>query len=68
MKPRPEFDHIVPFCEGGLTVLENMRTLCHDCHTKRTADWHKERAEKRRLVAQPELFISPSLPARGEGD
>jgi 5-methylcytosine-specific restriction endonuclease McrA len=37
-KPKkPEYDHIVPFSEGGLTVLENMRTLCRPCHKARTA-------------------------------
>jgi 5-methylcytosine-specific restriction endonuclease McrA len=39
-----EYDHIVPFSEGGLTVLENMRTLCRQCHKKRTAAWRRERA------------------------
>ena len=48
----PEFDHIIPFCEGGKTILENMRTLCHDCHKKRTAEWHAERAKKRREEKQ----------------
>ena len=38
-----EYDHIVPFSEGGLTVLENMRSLCSDCHKQRTKKWHKER-------------------------
>jgi hypothetical protein len=44
-KPRANFDHIVPFSEGGLTVLENMRTLCEPCHRKRTRQWHKERKQ-----------------------
>ena len=44
----PEYDHIVPFCEGGLTVLENMRTLCDRCHRARTKTWHGERAAARR--------------------
>lgn len=39
--PREEHDHIVPFCEGGATVVENMRTLCGACHKKRTAEWRK---------------------------
>lgn len=46
--PGAEYDHIVPFSEGGLTVLENMRTLCSPCHKKRTADWHWQRTNKRR--------------------
>jgi len=46
-RPREEYDHIIPFCEGGKTVLENMRTLCHECHLKRTAEWRKSKAAKR---------------------
>jgi 5-methylcytosine-specific restriction endonuclease McrA len=44
---REEHDHIVPFCEGGATVLENMRTLCNACHKTRTAEWRKARKEKK---------------------
>lgn len=43
---RPEYDHIVPFSEGGLTVLENMRTLCYSCHKKLTAEWRRKKANK----------------------
>ena len=43
--PREEYDHIVPFCEGGATVLGNMRTLCSACHKKRTAEWRKAKKE-----------------------
>ena len=45
-RPREEYDHIVPFSEGGATVLENMRTLCTACHKKRTAEWRKIKAVK----------------------
>jgi len=38
-----EMDHVVPFSEGGITVLENVRTLCVPCHKKRTKHWHKAR-------------------------
>lgn len=27
-----EVDHIVPICNGGKTVIENLQTLCHDCN------------------------------------
>jgi 5-methylcytosine-specific restriction endonuclease McrA len=47
LEPKPEYDHIIPFCEGGLTVLENMRTLCVECHRKVTKEFHKRRAEAR---------------------
>lgn len=42
---KEEYDHIVPFCEGGPTVLENMRTLCESCHKRRTAEWRKAKKE-----------------------
>lgn len=46
-EPKPaEYDHIIPMCEGGLTVLENMRTLCNPCHKHRTKEWHKTRVKK----------------------
>lgn len=41
--PKPEYDHIKPFSEGGPTTLENMRTLCAKCHRTRTHDWHSKR-------------------------
>lgn len=41
---RAEYDHIIPFSEGGLTVLENMRTLCATCHKFRTQKWRREKA------------------------
>jgi hypothetical protein len=44
---RPEYDHIIPFSEGGETIAENMRTLCYACHKKRTSEWQKQRAQKR---------------------
>ena len=57
-RPIAEYDHIVPFSEGGLTVLENIRTLCTTCHAKRTADWYAERAKARKLAkAEPQLTL-----------
>lgn len=38
-----EMDHITPFSEGGLTVIENVRTLCVICHKNRTKKWHATR-------------------------
>jgi len=46
-EPKPKYDHIIPFCEGGLTILENMRTLCAECHKKVTAEFRKRRAKAR---------------------
>ena len=40
-----EMDHIAPFSEGGLTILENVRTLCVVCHKKRTKKWHADRKQ-----------------------
>lgn len=58
--PRAEYDHIVPFSEGGLTVIENMRTLCHDCHLKVTLEWRKQR----RIKQVPPL--DPQSPYEGQ--
>lgn len=46
--PKAEYDHIIPFSEGGLTTVENMRTLCSPCHKTRTATWRKEKANARK--------------------
>ncbi|MDB5597394.1 MAG: endonuclease [Hyphomicrobiales bacterium] len=31
-------DHIVPLAKGGDDIDSNCRSLCHDCHRKRTAE------------------------------
>lgn len=54
-KPVVNFDHIIPFSEGGMTVLENMRTLCEPCHKQRTKNWH---ADKKRDTNQLPLIKS----------
>lgn len=41
--PKPEYDHIIPHCEGGEYVIENIRLLCRSCHIKRTSAWRKSR-------------------------
>lgn len=53
-----QIDHIIPFSEGGLTVLENMRTLCEPCHKQRTKDWHRDRAQARKQ-APAQLALLP---------
>lgn len=53
---REEYDHIIPFSEGGLTVLENMRTLCHPCHVERTKQWRLGRASKSKREAKQVLL------------
>ena len=51
-----EADHIIPFSEGGETVLENMRTLCYPCHKHRTKKWHGDRKAARREPDQMVLL------------
>jgi len=43
---RFDFDHIIPYSEGGPTTADNMQVLCVKCHKKKTKAWYKE---KRRL-------------------
>lgn len=51
--PIAEYDHIIPFSEGGLTVAENLRTLCNPCHKARTRVWVQEKAQKLRRLYSP---------------
>lgn len=42
-----EVDHIVELDRGGNNKLSNLRNLCHECHSKKTASyvrkkWHKQ--------------------------
>ena len=32
-----EVDHIVPLHKGGTDDLDNLQSLCHDCHAEKTA-------------------------------
>ncbi len=43
-----EADHVLPICEGGTNVLDNLRTLCICCHKRETAALAKRRAAGRR--------------------
>lgn len=57
-----EYDHIVPFSEGGGTVDENMQALCMSCHRAKTKAWHAEKARQRRRDRQRmPLFDSSGL-------
>jgi hypothetical protein len=54
-----EYDHILPHSEGGQFTVENLRLLCPDCHTKRTAHWHKARAlaRKGKMTGSGQLLL-----------
>ena len=47
---KPEYDHIVEFAEGGLTVLENMQTLCRKHHLAKSKAYAAKRAAKNKLL------------------
>ena len=61
-----EYDHIIPFSEGGLTVVENIRSLCEKCHKDRTRHWHHQRTAQ--ATDHPEMSLfSQNAGADGRG-
>ena len=56
-------DHIVPVIEGGgLSGLENFRTLCLRCHKGETAKLAHRRAKKRRKLSSSSQSHAGLLP------
>lgn len=60
-RPATEVDHIVEIQDGGAEFdLENVRSLCHDCHVVKTSArrrWGPKRAERALLERNhPELL------------
>lgn len=45
-KAKLEVDHIVSVKDGGSHHTDNLRTLCHECHVKRTTEQRRERKKK----------------------
>lgn len=45
-----EPDHIIEVTEGGSNDLDNLITVCHRCHTAKTAEYQKLRRELRRFM------------------
>lgn len=43
--PKLEVDHIVAVKDGGSHHPDNLRTLCRECHKKRTAEQRKRKAD-----------------------
>lgn len=35
--PATDVDHIQPLAEGGTHAFDNLQSLCHSCHSKKTA-------------------------------
>lgn len=35
--PATDVDHIVPLADGGSSAPENLQSLCHSCHSRKTA-------------------------------
>lgn len=31
-----EIDHLIPVSKGGTTTADNLRSLCHSCHKRKT--------------------------------
>ena len=42
--PATDVDHILPRREGGSDSDDNLQSLCHSCHSKKTAEtlWSKK--------------------------
>jgi len=55
--PYHQIDHVVPWSQGGETVMENLRPICGPCHTKKSAAERragfKRREAKRRRPPEP---------------
>ena len=45
---RLDVDHTVEVQDGGLSVMDNLRTLCWICHKVKTAEMRRKRAEARK--------------------
>ena len=45
-----EVDHIVEVVDGGKSVPENLRAICHACHRKKTTVERTRRAAARKLM------------------
>lgn len=41
-KENLEADHIIPVALGGCEDLDNLQTLCYDCHKKKTVQDHEK--------------------------
>jgi len=53
-----DVDHILALSLGGMCFdLENVRTLCHECHRKKTAQDMRRLAFKRKKLQTLEIFM-----------
>lgn len=46
IRPGWQADHVIPRCEGGPTTMENLRTLCLDCHARCHPNTRKAKRSK----------------------
>ncbi len=66
-EPKIEYDHIVPFSEGGITELGNMRTLCYECHKGVTKVWRQRRRNRHyRTTIRPAVMLVTFLHSEEE--
>lgn len=61
-----DMDHITPVVEGGgHTGPENLRTLCHPCHKRVTAELAAKRAQQRKDAKRDSSRVQELLPILG---
>ncbi|WP_367403379.1 HNH endonuclease [Corynebacterium sp. CTNIH2] len=54
-KPGHEVDHITPISQGGTHNPNNLRVLCHQCHTnKTTQETRTGKHKKKKLLHLPQ--------------
>lgn len=49
LKPATDVDHIKTLADGGENTLENLRSMCHSCHSRATALFDRGFGREKRI-------------------